>query len=130
MNIINTKNIYNNKHLFRIHTCWRCLTPPLETTSAAVTFFIESGEIFYPFKTIFIIVLLPPSESVIHLPPLECQNIFLIACSCSEWRQVGSIVVADKRTDLCIIPHALHFPEPRVGLAGIVLSSTSSTLSF
>jgi hypothetical protein len=72
MNIINTKKIYSNKHLFQIHTCRRCLTPPLETTLVAVTFFIESGEIFYLFKTIFIIVSLSQSESVIHLPPLEC----------------------------------------------------------
>jgi hypothetical protein len=95
MNIINTKNIYNNKYLFRIHTCRRCLTPPPETTLVAVIFFIESGDIFYLFKTIFIIVSLPPLESIIHSPPLECRNMFLMACTCSE-RRMGSIVVADE----------------------------------
>jgi hypothetical protein len=73
MNIINTKNIYITINIF----------------------FFESGEIFFPFKTIFIIVSLPSSESVIHSPPLEFRNMFLTACTCSE-RRVGSIVVADE----------------------------------
>ena len=108
MNIINTKNIYITINIFFwIHTCRRCLTPPLETTSVAVTFFIKSGEIFFPFKTIFIIVSLPSSESVIHSPPLEFRNMFLTACTCSE-RRVGSIVVAEWRERISVSSHTRY----------------------